>query len=293
MRALTFMYGAQSMVAPLKRVMVRRPDLGFDVGANYKKWNYNLPPNLPVAQAEHDNFVSILRQQAVDVVYHQHPLPHLADSIFVHDPVLITNSGAVILRMGKKLRLGEEDAIEAKLRSMNVPILARLNGNATAEAGDMLWLDPETLIIGRGYRTNGQGIAQVRAALKSTAVKIWEVDLPHDKGPAACLHLQSIISLVSHDTAVVYKKYLAVSFIEFLQAKGFNLIDVTDSEYASMATNILAIAPKLLLTLEGNNETKQKLEDIGCRVLTYKGKELSLNAEGGPTCLTRPLLRLT
>lgn len=279
-------------VAPLKRVLVRRPDENFNVGKNYKQWHYTSAPVLAKAHHEHDQFVHILKQNNIEVIYHEKPLLNHADSIFIHDPILITDKGAIILKMGKKLREEEENAVEEKIKQLQIPILHKLKGNATAEGGDLLWLDSKTLAIGRGFRTNDEGIQQIKTALNKNGTQVLIVDLPYDQGPKACLHLQSLISLVDYKMAVVYRKYLPVSFIHHLEKNGYTLIDVPESEYNTMGPNILALAPKVVLTLEGNKKTKAQLERSGCKVFTYVGNEISRKAEGGATCLTRPLLRV-
>ena len=286
--AVTF--GGHSMVMPLKTVLVRRPDKSFGV-QDYKRWHYTTTPNVSIAQQEHDDFVEILQQEGVQVLYHSMHLPEHADAIFVHDPVIVSNNGAIILRMGKSLRRGEEQAIEDTLNAAGVPTLYRLHSDATAEGGDILWLDEMTLVVGRGFRTNDEGIRQIKEAVKPLGVKVLVVQLPYDQGKEACLHLQSLISLVDYKTALVYKKLLPVSFVQHLERKGFELIEVPEEEYATMGPNVLAIAPKVCLTIAGNPETKKRLEAAGCKVYTYRGNELSLKVEGGATCLTRPLLR--
>jgi len=283
-------FGGQTMVAPLKKVLVRRPDESFAV-TDVKKWHYTDVPNLKEAQKEHDDFVAILKKEGVEVVYHATSLPELADAIFVHDPVIMTNKGAIILRMGKMLRRGEEEAIENTLTALGIPTWYKLHGDATAEAGDMLWLDETTLAVGRGFRTNDEGIQQIKEAVSSLGVTVIVVDLPYDQGEEACLHLQSLISLVDYKMALVYKKFLPVAFVKYLEKNGFTLIEVPEQEYMTMGPNVLAIAPKVCCTIAGNDETKKRLELAGCKVYTYKGDEISLKAEGGATCLTRPLLR--
>jgi dimethylargininase len=289
-RAETGSFGSQSMVAPLKKVLVRRPDTSFAV-TDLQKWHYTAAPDLKTAQQEHDNFVDILKKEGVEVLYHAALMPEHADAIFVHDPVLVTSKGAIILRMGKVLRRGEEDAIQAALDKLGIPTLYKLHGDATAEGGDTLWLDETTLAIGRGFRTNDEGIRQIKEAVAPLGVTVMVVDLPYDQGPEACLHLQSLISLVDHKIALVYKKFLPVFFVNYLEKNGFALIEVPEKEYMTMGPNVLSIAPKICLTIEGNPETKRRLEAAGCTVYTYTGNEISLKAEGGATCLTRPLLR--
>ncbi len=283
-------YGCQSMVDPLRRVLVRRPDEAFG-NADPDHWHYVSRPNLPDAQREHDDLVATLRQAGCEVLYHDTPLPELADSIFTHDPVIITDEGSIILRMGKKQRRGEETAIGATLEELGVPTLTTLEGEATAEGGDLMWLDHDTLAVGRGYRTNTEGLRQLTAALRPLGAETLEVQLPHGDGPESCLHLMSFISMLDHDLAVVYLPLLPVPFVEALAERGIDLVEVPDEEYPTMGPNVLALAPRRCLMIEGNPVTRKRLEAAGCEVLTYRGEELSLKAEGGATCLTRPILR--
>lgn len=283
-------FGCQSMVDPLKRVLVRRPDEAFG-NADPAKWHYVSQPDLEKAQAEHDALVAALRDAGCEVLYHEVELPDHADAIFTHDPVIVTDKGSIILRMGKPERRGEETAIERTLLDLEVPTLAALEGEATAEGGDLMWIDHNTLAVGRGYRTNAEGLRQLTAALRPIGVETVEVQLPHGNGPQSCLHLMSMISMLDHDLAVVYMPLLPVPFVELLTDKGITLVNVPDEEYPTMAPNVLALAPRRCLLIEGNPVARKRLEAIGCEVLTYRGDELSLKAEGGATCLTRPILR--
>lgn len=283
-------YGGQTMFATLQTVLVRRPDAAFGA-ADPARWHYTDQPYLPLAQQEHDAFVNTLLGHGVEVVYHDAPLPDHADAIFVHDPALITDRGAILLQMGKPLRLGEEAALGLTLQRLGVPILYRLHGQATAEGGDLLWLDERTLAVGLGFRTNAAGYDQLAEALDGSGVTLVPVQLPYFEGPDACLHLMSLISLVDRDLAVVYRPLLPVPFFQLLEARGVRLIDVSDEEFATMGTNVLALGPRRCLLLEHNHETRRALEAAGCDVTLYRGDELSLKAEGGPTCLTRPILR--
>jgi N-dimethylarginine dimethylaminohydrolase len=194
--------------------------------------------------------------------------------------------------MGKAGRRGEEAAMATALTALGVPILAELGGAATSEGGDLLWLDHDTLAVGRGYRTNAEGLRQLAAALRPLGVATVEVQLPHGDGPASCLHLMSFISMLDHDLALVFPPLVPVPLMELLAERGIALVEVPAEEYPTMGPNVLALAPRRCLALAGNPTTKKRMEDAGCEVATYRGRELSLKAEGGPTCLTRPILRL-
>lgn len=283
-------YGAQSMVEKLQRVLVRRPDAAFG-GADPARWHYTSQPDLEAARIEHDALTATLRGAGCEVLYHEAPLPDHADALFTHDPAIVTDAGAVILRMGKAGRRGEEAAMAASFEALGVPVLAALEGAATAEGGDLLWLDHDTLAVGRGYRTNAEGFRQLTAALRLIGVETVEVQLPHGDGPASCLHLMSFLSMLDHDLAVVFPPLVPVPLMELLAERGIALVEVPAEEYPTMGPNVLALAPRRCLAIEGNPVTKGRMEAAGCEVFTYRGRELSLKAEGGPTCLTRPVVR--
>ena len=283
-------YGSQSMVAPLRSVLVKRPDEHFAV-SDPAAWHYAASPHLVKAQEEHDALVALLRETGAEVFYHEEEQPGRADAIFAFDPALITDEGAIILSMGKPQRRGEEAAIARRFESLGIPILYMLHDEARAEGGDLLWLDHDTLAVGQGFRTNAEGLRQLREALEPIGVRVYPVDLPYSTGPQACLHLLSLISLVDEKLVVVYPPLTAVPFWQELQRRGIQTIEVPDEEFASMGTNVLALAPRRCLMLEGNPATRRLLEEAGCQVATYTGNEISLKAEGGPTCLTRPLWR--
>ena len=283
-------YGCRSMVEPLRRVVVRRPDSAFAV-EDHEKWHYSATPNLDGARREHEVLVKALRTAGAEVIYHEEAMPDHADAIYVHDPVIVTHRGAVVLRMGKALRRGEEDALARLLERVGVPIHCRLEGEATAEGGDLMWLDRNTLAAGRGYRTNSEGIRQLKEALADLGVEVIQVDLPDYGGPESCLHLMSFISLVDHDLAVIYRPLMPESFYRLLQKRGFAFVEVPEGEFETMGANVLTLAPRYCLMLEGNPITGERLEAAGCRVQTISGNEISLKSEGGPTCLTRPILR--
>jgi N-dimethylarginine dimethylaminohydrolase len=159
---------------------------------------------------------------------------------------------------------------------------------ATADGGDMFWLDEHTLLVGRGYRTNDAGIAALRAFLP--AVDVLGFDLPHLRGRSEVLHLMSLVSPLDDDLVVAYPPLLSVRLVELLEQRGIEIVAVSDEEFESMGPNVLALAPRIGLALERNRETRRRLERAGVTIVTYEGTELS-KGDGGPTCLTRPLLR--
>ncbi|HLV99082.1 MAG TPA: arginine deiminase family protein [Ktedonobacterales bacterium] len=284
------LYGSQSMIAPLRRVLVKRPDQAFAVD-DPVAWHYTGRPDLTRAQQEHAALVALLRQGGCEVLYHEEPQPLRADALFTFDPALVTDQGAIMLSMGKAQRRGEEAVMARRFAELQIPILYTLHDDARAEGGDLLWLDHDTLAVGQGFRTNAEGLRQLQEALTPLEVTVIPVELPYFTGPEACLHLLSLISLVDEQLAVVYPPLLAVPFWQELQRRGFRLIEVPEEEFRTMGPNVLALAPGRCILLEDNPITQGRLQEAGCQVTTYRGQEISLKAEGGPTCLTRPILR--
>ena len=246
---------------------------------------------MEAARREHEGLVKLLRDAGVEVYYAQESQPHRLDSIFVFDPVLVTNAGVIIGKMGKALRQGEEGLLARELTRLGVPILYTLTGDATLEGGDVLWLDPDTLIIARSYRTNDGGYEQVRCILADYVKSIQQVHLPHWRGRGAILHLLSCISLIAEDMALVYLPLLPIPLVELLESRNIELVEVPAEEVATHGCNALAIAPRHVILVAGNRKTARQLRERGVEVWEYEGREITLNRNGGPTCLTCPILR--
>ena len=279
------------MVGRLRRAVMRRPGREM-AAADPAAWHYAAPIDLDEARAAHDAFADALRAWDVEVLYHDEPLPGLADSTFVFDPALVTDGGAILLSMGKQSRRGEEKALGRCLQGCGVPVCGRLDGEARAEGGDTIWLDHDTLAVGRGFRTNAEGVRQLRTLLKPLGATVVDYDMPFFGGPEACLHLLSLVSPVDVDLAVAYPPLMPTAFWAELRRRGVRLLEVPEEEFLrTQATNVLAVAPRRCVMLDGNPVTRQLLEEADCEVVTFPGAPLSFKAEGGPTCLTRPVWR--
>jgi arginine deiminase len=288
-------FGGQSMVAPLRRVIVKRPEDAFRsserIDGEWRSLGYVRPPELARASAHHARFVRLMTEAGAEVLYLPADDRTGLDSLYAHDPVLVTDRGAVIFQMGKSARRGEGPAFAGALRAWSVPILGSLGGDATAEAGDMLWLDHETLLAGRSFRTNAAGITGLCGLLSPLRVQVIPVELPYWNGPQDVLHLMSFISVLDTNLAVVYRRLLPVPLFELLNARGFELVDVPEEEYGSLGCNVLAVSPRRIIMVNGNPITRSRLESAGCHVSEIDGSEICIPGAGGPTCLTRPLLR--
>jgi N-dimethylarginine dimethylaminohydrolase len=270
----------------LRRVLVR-PPRAEELG-HWRELGWRAEPDPDAITAEHAALCELLRSSGAEVVLAEAQVDGDPDAIYAYDPVLLGPEGAVLLRIGKAGRVAEADALEPTLTKAGVPIALRMEAPSTADGGDMFWLDEQTLLVGRGYRTNDAGVAMIREALSDHEVLAF--DLPHLRGRGEVLHLMSLVSPVDEDLVVAYLPLLPVRLVELFEARGIEIVEVPDDEFESMGANVLALAPRVALALERNVETRRRLERAGVTVLTYEGKELS-KGDGGPTCLTRPLLR--
>ena len=240
-------------------------------------------------EGEHEAFRALLVDAGAEVVVAATPHALDPDAIYVYDPALVTDDGAVMLRPGKEGRRGEVEVMAADFVEAGVPIAGRLDAPAMAEGGDTLWLDERTLLVGRGYRTNDEGIRQLAEAMPG--VDVVAFDLPHLRGAGEVLHLMSLLSPIDVDLAVAYPPLMPVRLMELLAERDTELVEVPEEEFETMGPNVLALAPRVGLALEGNDETRRRMEKAGVEVRVYSGDEISRKGDGGPTCLTRPLLR--
>jgi dimethylargininase len=278
-------YGCQSMTTKLRRVLLRNPDEASC--ARWRDFGWRGEPDFAGLLRELDELGELLSSAGAEVSFGE-PVPGDLDAIYTFDPVLVADNGVLALRPGKELRRPEAAATVADLARLGIPVAAVFAAPATAEGGDLLWLDGQTLLAGRGYRTNAAGVEALRAALPG--VDVIEFDLPHHHGPAEVMHLLSLINLVAPDLAAVFLPLAPVRLVELLAERGIRIVDVPDDEFESMGPNVLAVEPGVVIALERNRETQRRLERLGVEVLTYEGTELS-KGDGGPGCLTRPLLR--
>lgn len=285
----------QSEIGRIRSILLKHPREAWidqkHIDDQWRDLNYFGKPDYEQSLTEYDNFIAVLKSTVDDI----HFLPSVPnsglDSIYLHDPVVITVKGAILCNMGKAERAGEPEAVETYLKSINIPILGRISGNGRLEGGDIVWLNEKTLCVGEGYRTNSNGISQLKDLTSGLVDNFVVVPLPHWNGPGDVLHLMSMISPVDRNLAVIYPRMMPVRFREFLKDRGYRFVEVPDEEYDSMACNILALEPGKVLMLSGNPITKGRLIEQGAEVIEYNGFEISRKGAGGPTCLTRPLLR--
>ncbi len=288
------------MVGRLRRVLVCSPhSAGWDTPGQSSQWQklgFLRRPDFGMAQAQHQELCRQLQEAGAEIVQLP-PAPGLSlDAVYAHDPSLPTDYGVIIMNPGKANRRPEARCQAEFYRKLGTPVLGEVcdlsSGEpGTTEAGDIVWLDSHTLLAGSGYRTNPAGIAQLRSLLAPNGVEIITAPLPYGPGPKACLHLMSLISLLDERTALVDLPWLAVETVELLKSRGYKFIEIDDSERNTLACNVLALGDKRLLGLEENAKTNARMRAAGFDVRTFPGSELCINGSGGPTCLTRPLVR--
>jgi len=283
------------MSGELLRVMVCPPgNAGWDVSEKAAAWRelgFQHPPDFAAAQRQHEILCRLLSEGGAEVVCLPPAESLTLDAVYAHDASLATDYGLVLMNPGKKGRGAEAQAHANFCGQAGIPVFGEIRLPGTSECGDMVWLDSKTLLIGDGYRTNKAGIEQMRALLASRNVEVLSAPLPYGPGPAACLHLMSLMSMLDEQTILVDLPWLAVETVELLKARGFRLIEIEYLERETLACNVLALGRKRLIAIEENVKTNQRMRDAGFEVHTFPGSEICINGAGGPTCLTRPLLR--
>lgn len=282
----------RSNVATLREALVKRPEEAFGSQAqldrSWKELGFLERPEFALSCQQHAALRDLLESEGVAL----HLLPETqgtdADSLYTHDPVTTVGDGLVLCRMGKGNRLAEPSGIQYWARKHRVHVTGSIKAPGMLEGGDLIWLDRSTAAVGLGYRSNLDGAEQLG---RMTGITTLPVPLPHWKGPGDVLHLMSLISPIRDDLALVYRRLLPVTFVQELARRGIQTLDVPDEEFETLGCNVLALSPGRCLMVAGNPVTKARLEVAGCTVLTFDGSEIALKGQGGPTCLTRPLVR--
>lgn len=286
-------FGTEDRAYPLARVIMRAPGPAM-ASADPAQWHYGPGFNPVRARAQHAALANIVAASGAEVVWMESGDDGLSDAVFVQDPSFVTRAGAVILNMGKALRRAEPGLHDAAYKRLGVPVIGRLSGDARAEAGDAFWIDPQTLAVGRGARTNQAGIAALSDILRPHGIAVRGYDLPWWTGPDACLHLMSLISPVAPKAALIHAPLMPFALWQDLTDAGWTLIHAPEAEFHAsqgLSLNVLMLKPFDVVMIDGFERTRGALEAAGCRVQTFAGDALCVACEGGPTCLTRPVLR--
>ncbi len=280
-------FGAQSMTTPLREVLVKRPGPAFGRAFADPAHGFLHAVDLALAQREHDRFVEVLASLGPRVYALDAEIAS-PDLLYTFDPLVVSDRGAIPLRPGKSNRLPEPAVIEGWTTAAGIPTLGRIEAPGTIEGGDTFWLRPDLLCIGRSLRTNGEGVRQL-GSIVGGDVRIF--DVPYWRGPAELIHLLSVISPIADDLAVVFPPLLPVGLWELLGDLGIRMVGVPEEEFGTLGCNVLAVRPGVVILAEGNPITASALAAAGCEVHTYPASEIGINGSGGPTCMTRPILR--
>ncbi len=289
------MMSAHSEFGKLKSLFIKKAASAFiddaHISQHWEALNYLGKPNIAKALEEYEAFEQILKDHGAELLYLPKDDTVNMDSIYCRDAAIATEKGMIICNMGKEGRIKEPAAEQRAFEANGIAVLGVINAPGTVEGGDVAWLDAKTLAVGHTYRTNEEGIRQLTALLQPLGVTVISVSMPHYKGPSDVFHLMSVLSPVDSNLAVVYSPLIPIVFRNELIARGYELVEVPDAEFDSMGCNVLALAPRVCLMVKGNPITKQRLENAGCKVIEYYGEEISVKGGGGPTCLTRPVMR--
>lgn len=287
----------QSDVGAIETLALKHVRAAFSSDASVERqWqdlNYAGKPDYEKAIAEYERFAELLGSFGIEILYLPDDDAVGLDSIYVRDASIVCDKGLILCNMGKPARSGEPGAQKSHLQDRGVPVAGCIGGSGTLEGGDAVWIDGRTIAVGRGYRTNDEGIRQLSALLDDCIDEMLVVPLPHWRGPADVFHLMSVLSPIDSDLALVYSPLLPVPFREDLLSRGIRLVEVPDVEFETMGCNVLTVAPRRCVMLRGNPETRRRLEAADVEVHEYEGTQISVKGAGGPTCLTRPLTRAT
>tara|TARA_R110000787_G_scaffold31206_4_gene83047 strand:- start:194 stop:1042 length:849 start_codon:yes stop_codon:yes gene_type:complete len=281
------------MTPPLKRVIMRAPGDSLRQ-AKAEDWHYGPGFDGNRAIEQFGIFAGLVSASGTEIIWIEDSGDGLADAMFTHDPSLVTDKGAVILRMGKPGRMAEPDLHESAYKAAGIPILGRIEAPGSVEGGDCVWVDATTLAVGRGVRTNQAGIEQLGEILAPLGVSVLGFDLPLGNGADACLHLMSVVSPLAEKLALVYAPMLPVAFWQLLEDRGYTLVEAPDDEFAAsngLNLNVLALTPGEVIMVDGFPKTRVLMEKAGCKVTSFNADALCIPCEGGPTCLTRPVWR--
>lgn len=288
-------FTSHSETEKIKSLLIKNVQQAFisdvHIEIQWKDLNYLSKPDFNNAILEYEIFESVLNEYDIQIFHLPLDACVNIDSIYCRDAAIATNKGMIICNMGKAARAHEPQAEKKAFEAAGIPVLGTIMPPGTIEGGDVAWLDENTLAVGHTYRTNEEGIAQLKLLLNPLGVEVITVPLPHYKGPSDVFHLMSVLSPVDTDLAVVYSPLMPIAFRNFLLQRGYRLIEVPDEEFETMGCNVLALAPRICLMVQGNPQTKAALEKAGCKVIVYKGEDISIKGGGGPTCLTRPIQR--
>jgi N-dimethylarginine dimethylaminohydrolase len=240
-----------------------------------------------LARQQHDDLSRAFREFGIAVFYIESAVIPPPNLIFVADLLFMTPEGAFVGRPASTVRAGEERLVARRLAELGIPILRTVRGTGTFEGADAAWLDPQTVLLATGLRTNSEGAVQVTASLREMGVTVIRVGLPY-----GAMHLMGQLRLVDHDLAIAWPGRVPYAAVEALRDRGYSVLFLPDEKEArcGMALNFVTLAPRQILMPAGNPVTTSFYEAAGISCHSVQVDEL-LKAAGGIGCLTGILHR--
>ena len=293
-------WGVNNDIGRIRSILVHRPGPEMGIIDSTKRiesigsfgdikdgWYFQsdtIPP-IDQMQKQHDALTAALVERGVEVINVEGVDNHRLKSCYTRDPLIMVNGGAIICRMGTRVRRGEELAVTRTLAKLGVPILRTLSGSALMEGGSFAWINPKTAVVGCGIRVNREGAAQVGEVLARQGVELITVDLTgYD------IHIDGSFLMIDRDLALIDPTGLPYSFIERLNELGVRAIEITPEDN-KWIVNSLAVAPgELLMPSGASKRTLEILARHGVTWTTLPYENMQLNG-GGIHCSTTPLTR--
>jgi len=243
--------------------------------------------DLAKAQAEHDQMVQIYRDHDVAVHYVETNQTMPPNQLFCADLAVMTPEGAILARPASTMRAGEERWVARTLGNLGIPVLKQLTGRATFEGADLMWLDPKTVVIGRGLRTNQEAIDQISNVLAEVSIKTYPFDLPY-----GTMHLMGMLRMAAEKLAFVWPRRAPHMLVSVMREHGYDVKPLPDTDEAAhnKAFNFVVLGPRKILMAAGNPKSRAFYESIGIECFLTPMDELK-KASGAIGCMTLVLQR--
>ncbi|MFB6125533.1 MAG: dimethylarginine dimethylaminohydrolase family protein [Halanaeroarchaeum sp.] len=280
----------RSEIGRLERVLVHEPGPEFKTVVDPDVWNWDGLPRQERAADEHAALVEILEEHDVTVHRLETAGENLAESLFVRDVAFAIEGGVVVGQMVEETRHGEERRVSERVVELGMPIYHTVHGPGGFEAGNMVWIDEETVAVGRSRTTNAEGIRQVRTVLDTYDVEMVEVPIFGSTQSTGQTHLALVFSMVAADLALIYPQAVPDEFVDLLHDRGIDTLEVPMREQRNRATSTVVIEPGTVLLPAGNPQTAAALREVCSTVYELSIREIAKTG-GGLKGLVLPLER--
>jgi len=271
----------------LKTVLLHRPGPELGNSSNPNTLQMLAKIDYPLAQEQHNKMAQTYREAGVHVHYVEPDGQPTPNQMFVADLMFMTPEGAIIARPASTVRAGEERWVARRLAELGIPIIRSVRGRGTFEGADAAWINPETVIIGRGLRTNDEGAAQVANTLTEMGINVIQVDMP-----VGTMHLMGMLRIVDRDLAIAWPLRFVHRGVDALKYRGIQVAFIPDEAEAihNAALNFVVLGPREILMATGNPITQSFYESLGITCHTVEVGEL-VKAAGAIGCLSGILER--